>query len=425
MGPGLRRDLIIGTKSMTVEPLAASTSETAKLRETGEPLLQTENLTIRSGGLTALDNVNVAVARGQVRAIIGPNGAGKSTFFNCVTGVLRPSSGHVLFNGEDITGLPPNRISQKGIARSYQITNILPNATVLENARIAAQSRRHAWSLLTHHRAYRDIIDKAESVLEQVGLLGKADELAANLSHGEQRNLEIGIALATEPQLLCLDEPTAGMSAAETHETMGLLGRNGVGKSTTLKAIAGLVHPSAGRVSFEGREITGLAAHRLARLGIGYVPEDRRIFRLLTVTENLRTGLDRHGMTAARKKQLLDKVHAYFPVLAERRNQAGGTLSGGEQQMLAIARAMMLEPKIILLDEPTEGLMPRMVSQIRAIIDVLHEERVAVLLVEQNVPLTLEVGQRIYFMEKGAIRHHAVASTLKVDDPIIHQYLGV
>src|SRR5207237_3518547 len=104
-------------------------------------------------------------------------------------------------------------------------------------------------------------------------------------------------------------------------EVVGLLGRNGVGKSTTLKAIAGLVHTSAGRVSFEGREITGLAAHRLARLGIGYVPEDRRIFRLLTVTENLRTGLDRHGVTAARKRELLGKVHAYFPVLAEWRNQ--------------------------------------------------------------------------------------------------------
>src|SRR5438270_8948787 len=147
-------------------------------------------------------------------------------------------------------------------------------------------------------------------------------------------------------------------------EVVGLLGRNGVGKSTTLKAIAGLVHPSQGEVRLEGRPVTRLPAHRLARLGIGYVPEDRRIFRLLTVTANLRTGLDRHGVTKARKKQLLDKVYEYFPVLAERRNQAGATLAGGEQQMLAIARSMMLEPKIILLDEPTEGLMPRRVSQI-------------------------------------------------------------
>ena len=187
------------------------------------PVLRTEGLTIRFGGLTALNNVNFQIQRGEVRAVIGPNGAGKSTFFNCVTGVLRPTSGRIVFNGEDITGLPPNIISQKGIARSYQITNILPNATTLENVRIAAQSRRHSWSMLTHHRAYRDLVDKAEAVLHSVGLRGKADELAANLSHGEQRNLEIGIALATEPQLLCLDEPTAGMSAAETQDIMQLV----------------------------------------------------------------------------------------------------------------------------------------------------------------------------------------------------------
>jgi branched-chain amino acid transport system ATP-binding protein len=208
-------------------------------------------------------------------------------------------------------------------------------------------------------------------------------------------------------------------------EVVGLLGRNGVGKSTTLKTIMGLVRPAQGRVLLQGMPIAGLPSHKLARLGIGYVPEDRRIFRLLTVMENLRTGLDRHGVTEERKKQLLNKVFAYFPVLAERRNQAGGTLSGGEQQMLAIARAMMLEPKIILLDEPTEGLMPRMVSQIRAIIEALHREGVAILLVEQNVPLTLEASQRIYFMEKGAIRHEAAASALTVNDPVIHQYLGV
>src|SRR5215471_9770282 len=195
-------------------------------------LLRTEDLALRFGGLTALRGVNLAVRRGEIRAIIGPNGAGKSTFFNCLTGVLRPTAGRILFNGDEITGLSPDRISRKGIARSYQITNILPNATTLENVRIAAQSRRHGWNLLTHYRAFRDIIEKAEAVLEAVGLRAKRDELAANLSHGEQRNLEIGIALATEPQLLCLDEPTAGMSAAETHGTMELVRR--IGENLTI-----------------------------------------------------------------------------------------------------------------------------------------------------------------------------------------------
>ena len=208
-------------------------------------------------------------------------------------------------------------------------------------------------------------------------------------------------------------------------EVVGLLGRNGVGKSTTLKTIMGLVHPSGGRIAFEGRDIAGREPYRLARLGIGYVPEDRRIFRLLSVLENLRTGLDRPEVSAAQRQALLDKVYTNFPILRERRNQAGGTLSGGEQQMLAIARAMMLEPKIILLDEPTEGLMPRMVGQIKQIIEVLHREGVAILLVEQNVPLTLEVSNRVYIMEKGLVRHHAPAAELRADATVIHQYLGV
>ena len=188
-------------------------------------LLRTEDLSVRFGGLSALSGVTLEVGGDEVRAIIGPNGAGKSTFFNCLTGVLRPTSGRILLDGTDIAGLPPDRISQKGIARSYQITNILPNATALENVRIAAQSRGHGWRMLTHHRALRDIIEKAEAMLDAVGLLSKAGELAANLSHGEQRTLEIAIALATEPRLLCLDEPTAGMSAAETRDTVGLIRR--------------------------------------------------------------------------------------------------------------------------------------------------------------------------------------------------------
>ncbi|HLJ20487.1 MAG TPA: ABC transporter ATP-binding protein [Stellaceae bacterium] len=189
------------------------------------PLLRTEELSVRFGGLSALAGVTMEIAADEVRAVIGPNGAGKSTFFNCLTGVLRPTSGRILLDGEDIAGLRPDRISQKGIARSYQITNILPNATALENVRIAAQSRRHSWSMLTHYRAFRDVIEKAEAMLDAVGLLPKSQELAANLSHGEQRTLEIAIALATEPRLLCLDEPTAGMSAAETRDSVDLIRR--------------------------------------------------------------------------------------------------------------------------------------------------------------------------------------------------------
>ncbi len=207
-------------------PISAELSHPAANRAAEpEPILKTEQLTVRFGGLTALSGINFAIRRGAVHAIIGPNGAGKSTFFNCLTGVLRPSGGRIIFDGEDVTGLPSNRISQKGVARSYQITNIMPNASALENVRIAAQSRRHGWNMLSHHATLADINAKAEAALQSVGLLGKAEELASNLSHGEQRNLEIGIALATEPKLLCLDEPTAGMSQAETDETEALIRR--------------------------------------------------------------------------------------------------------------------------------------------------------------------------------------------------------
>jgi branched-chain amino acid transport system ATP-binding protein len=209
-----------------VTPLTDMSSPAGAVRgDAFESILRTEALTVRFGGLVALNAVDFELKRDEIRAIIGPNGAGKTTFFSCLTGVLRPSSGRIVFNGEDITGSSPDRISQRGIARSYQITNILPNATTLENVRIAAQSRRHRWSMLVHHGAYRDILERAEAVLDAVGLAAKAGDLAANLSHGEQRNLEIGIALATEPQLLCLDEPTAGMSPAETHGTMELVRR--------------------------------------------------------------------------------------------------------------------------------------------------------------------------------------------------------
>lgn len=210
---------------MTADHTAPTAPPAGDGRGGAAPILRTEQLTMRFGGLTAVNNVSLTIPRGEIRAIIGPNGAGKSTFFNCVTGVLSPTSGHIYLNGEDVAGLPPNRISHKGIARSYQITNILPGATVLENVRIAAQSRHHSWSLFRHHQSYRDLIERARAVLGSVALREKESELAANLSHGEQRNLEIAIALATEPALLCLDEPTAGMSVSETHATAELVRR--------------------------------------------------------------------------------------------------------------------------------------------------------------------------------------------------------
>ena len=201
------------------------------MSDSTHPLI-TEKLTMHFGGLAALEDIDLAVERGTIHAIIGPNGAGKSTFFNCLTGLLRPTSGRVLLEGKDVTGLPPARISQLGVARSYQITNIFPGSTCLENIRVAVQSRRPTSSFLRHHRADAATLDGAAGIIGTIGLGGKEDVVASNLSHGEQRNLEIGIALATEPTLLCLDEPTAGMSASETRDIVELIRR--VGASLTI-----------------------------------------------------------------------------------------------------------------------------------------------------------------------------------------------
>ena len=212
---------------MTADPPLQSPSSASVGRGGCTAVLRTEALTVRFGGLTALNSVNFEVQRGEIRAIIGPERRRQEHLLQLPDRRHRARpSGRILFNGENIAGLPPNRISQKGIARSYQITNILPNAT---HARERAHRRPVAPARLEHADPPRATSTtsstRREAVLKSVGLGGKADELAANLSHGEQRNLEIGIALATEPQLLCLDEPTAGMSAAETHDTMELVRR--------------------------------------------------------------------------------------------------------------------------------------------------------------------------------------------------------
>ena len=207
-------------------------------------------------------------------------------------------------------------------------------------------------------------------------------------------------------------------------EVVGLLGRNGVGKSTTLKTIMGIARPAEGRIVFGGQDITGVAPHRAARLGLGYVPEDRRISRLLSVLENLRTGLDRPEVTAERRQALLDKVYASFPILRERRHQAGGTLSGGEQQMLAIARALMARPKLLMLDEPTWGLAPLVVEEIMRVIRQLNEAGTTILLVEQNARQALAVVQRCYVLEVGHVVFSGTPADLKGEPLLTRAYLG-
>ncbi|MBY0297373.1 MAG: ABC transporter ATP-binding protein [Methylobacterium sp.] len=188
-------------------------------------ILRTEGLGKRFGGFRALDGVSVAFPEGGVTAIIGPNGAGKSTFFNLISGAMPPSEGRILFQGQDITGLAPHRFTRLGIAKSFQITNVFPDLTVFENVRVAAQARRVRFDLLRDRAAYPDLARKAEALIAEVGLAGREERLARELAHGEQRALEIAMALAADPILLLLDEPTAGMSPEETRTMMDLVRR--------------------------------------------------------------------------------------------------------------------------------------------------------------------------------------------------------
>ena len=205
-------------------------------------------------------------------------------------------------------------------------------------------------------------------------------------------------------------------------ECVCLLGRNGVGKTTTMRSIMGLTPPGEGYVRWHGKDITGWAPHRVARAGIGFVPEDRRIFAELTVWENLEVG-DR----AARRpgRWTIDAVGELFPVLRERRDQRGGFLSGGEQQMLTIARTLMGNPELLLLDEPSEGLAPLVVDLLREKIDELKAQGLTILLAEQRVDFALALAERVYVLEKGAVRFSGAATELRRDKALLDRLLSL
>jgi branched-chain amino acid transport system ATP-binding protein len=179
-------------------------------------ILETRNLRKEFDGLVAVADISLQIGEGELHAIIGPNGAGKTTLFNLISGVLPPTAGRVFLRGQDITGLPPHQIVRRGIGRSFQITNLFPNLTVLESVRLAAQARgRHSLNFWAHHRRYRHYEERALEIIRRVGLTGREYILARALPHGDQRKLEIALLLATEPDVLLLDEPTAGMAFGE------------------------------------------------------------------------------------------------------------------------------------------------------------------------------------------------------------------
>lgn len=208
-------------------------------------------------------------------------------------------------------------------------------------------------------------------------------------------------------------------------EIVCLLGRNGVGKSTTLKSIIGLVKPSAGSIRFREKELAGLKPHQICHLGVGYVPEERRIFPTLTLRENLIMGKKTNQKSSRKGDWTIDKIYEFFPALKERDKQKGGHLSGGEQQMLTIGRTLMGNPEILLVDEPTEGLAPLIIDMVIEILRGIHEEGIPILLVEQAMDVALELASRVYVMSKGEIVYQGSNKDLRDNHEVRQKYLEV
>ena len=495
-------------------------------------LLECRSVTKRFGEFTAVREVDFALADRRLHALIGPNGAGKTTLFNICSGMYPPDGGSLLLAGERLDGLPPERVVARGLARSFQITNLFPALTVFENLRLGAQARdRRRWSLWRASGGLGTVNQETRQLVKFLGLEGAEQVPAANLSYGGQRLVEMGVALAARPRVLLLDEPLAGLAPGEreritglvrrltehmavllvehdidrvfafadgvtvmnegrviaegpvevvrdhpvvhevylghgrdmlvasaapapvgpsasimsvegidtfygkshilhevslevrTGEVVGLLGRNGAGKSSTLKSVMGLVTPARGRVKFASRDVTGHSPEEIARLGMGFVPQGRRLFPNLTVAENLSLGrLRRSTGDGIRWEQ--ERIFELFPRIRERLDKKAETLSGGEQQMVAVARALMGNIKLLLLDEPFEGLAPAVTETIFTSLDRLRRE-VPILIVEHDLDLVLALADRVYVLDRGRISYAGPAPPLRADRELRRRVLWV
>jgi ABC-type branched-subunit amino acid transport system ATPase component/ABC-type branched-subunit amino acid transport system permease subunit len=485
------------------------------------PLLEARGIAKSFGGIKAVQGADVTVRDRTLHALIGPNGAGKTTAFNLISGMYVPDAGEVLLGGQSIAGLSPERITQAGIGRSFQITNVFPALSVEENLRLAVQARHpRRFDPWVPARALDDIERETAEVIRYLGVAGMERAEAGALSYGGQRLLDMGLALATKPRLLLLDEPLAGLAAAErqrigdiikristdvpvllvehdidrvfqiadavtvmnegkvlvagtvedarsspevqevyigsgatalaakpresaaepatllavsgvntfygqshiladvsldvrAHEIVALLGRNGAGKSTLLKTITGIAPPASGSITLAGQEIARRPAAEIAKLGIGYVPQGRGLFAGMTVAENLELGrLKRRTGNGVRWE--LDRIIEYFPRVGERLRTPADYLSGGEQQMVAVARALSGNVRVLLLDEPFEGLAPTIIEQLFESFDRLRTE-VSIVIVDHHLDLALALSDRTVALERGRVIHTGPSKDLRDD----------
>src|SRR5436189_64728 len=389
-------------------------------------LLEVQNVTKSFGGLNAVDNVSFSVERGELIGLIGANGAGKTTLFSVIAGNLKPTSGDIRLDGQSIANLPPFRVSQLGIARTFQIVRPFLAMTVEENVEIAALFGR------AQQGGVQARVEAAE-IIKAVGLASlKARPTRSSAIRVSSKRIS-----AQDLNMLALlevDDLFAGYGSirvlngvslqVEPGSITALLGSNGAGKTTLMRTIAGLIQPDRGRILHEGKPIHRLAPPQRVEMGIVLVPEGRQVFSDFTVEENLKLGAF-VPRARARMSTTQEEIYGFFPKLAERRRQAARTMSGGEQQMLALARGLMPRPRLLMLDEPSRGLAPVITEQLFQIIERIRDNGVTIFIVEQNVQTTLQIADQAYVLDQGKVVLQGAGAALAKEPRIRAAYLGM